>query len=246
VTIRFGGQLDDPLRLRDLREDAALSQWMPLARVSAGRLEGIPPAVWQTLRRHVQAQVPVPAPARRPAELVETPIEAGSGPERPVRAGRHAERRSDEGAALTWPWDGLDRGRFFRELVRRVLLPEGFTLIELQPGRDAAGIDVVAHRPQIRWTRWVAQLDVTGEAVEADAIREIVQGRQQHGAQAALLVATGPVSEAAKRLAAETGVEVWDAALLRSMWLRTTAGTVAEALVADPAAPTAWREAVAI
>jgi hypothetical protein len=243
VTVRFGGHLTEPLRLKDLREDPALAQWTPLARVMSGRLEGIPPAVWQLLRHHLHPQVaeaaPPPAGPDRVAEPVELPAP------QPVRSSRPAERRSEAAPCQHWPWDGLGRGRFFEELVRRVLLPQGFTLVSLQSERDGAGIDVVAHRPQVRWTRWVAQLDVTGEPVDEAAIHELLQGRQCHGAQAALLVATGPVSEAARSLALESQVDIWDAAWLRSAWLRSTDGAAGDLHTAAPAPPV-WQQAIAI
>lgn len=211
VTVRFGGLLDEPPCLRALRHDPALAVWTPLARVTAGRLEGIPPAVWQVLREHLGAQV-AEARAVTPEAgplAIEVPPPAVSTYGDPPPIG---------------PWDGLGRAAFFEALVRRVLLPEGFTLVALQPGRDAAGIDVVAHRPEVRWTRWVAQLDLTGEPVPAAAVHEVHRGCQAHGAQRGLLVATGPVSAATRALAQELHVDVWDAVRLRSAWLRATDG----------------------
>ncbi len=207
VTVRFGGLLEAPVRLRDLRADDSLAQWTPLGRVVADRLEGIPPAIWQGLRQHVTA-----APSR-----------AKQGPPAPVRP-LAGDRHPDPAAPQTWPWDGLGRGAFFHELTRRILLPQGYALAELLPRRDAAGIDLLAHRPEFRWTRWVAQLDVTGEAVDEASVQEVVAGRQAHGAQSGLLIATGPVTEVARSLAQALRVTVWDGAWLRSAWLRPADG----------------------
>jgi hypothetical protein len=207
VTVRFGGQLAEPLRLRDLRADDSLAHWTPLGRVVADRLEGIPPAIWQSLRQRVQGP---PSAKAAPAK----PAPSAPGPLSPDPVGPQ-----------TWPWDGLGRGAFFHELTRRILLPQGYALAELLLRRDAAGIDLVAHRPEFRWTRWVAQLDVTGEAVDVESVHEVVAGRQAHGAQSGLLVATGPVTDSARSLAHDLQVKVWDAAWLRSRWLRPADGS---------------------
>jgi hypothetical protein len=192
----------------------------------------------------------------KPVAQAETAVPGETGPtaagpvtERPARqgrSGRQPECRPAEEAQPAWPWDGLSRGPFFRELVQRVLLPQGFTLIELFGRRNPQGIDMVAHRPQVRWTRWVAQLDVTGEAVDVASVQEVVEGRAYFGAQAALLIATGPVTEAARALAREQQVEIWDAAWLRSVWLRSTDGPVAGEAGAEWDAGYDRRTAVAI
>lgn len=205
VELRFGACLERPIMLRTLKEDPGLTHWPALTRVTAGRLEAVPPALWHCLRRHV-----VPSPAEVPQER---PLSAPPLHTPPLRTTplltAPVEAR---------PWAGLDRGRAFRELARRLFLPQGFAKVELQRCRDGAGIDVIAYRAQHRWSKLVAQLDATGETVEVAAIEDVVRGRSQHGAQHGLVIALGPVSEAARALAVEHGIEVWDDETLRQAW----------------------------
>lgn len=202
VELRFGACLERPLMLRTLKEDPGLSHWPALQRVTAGRLEAVPPALWQCLRQHVAPTLTPIEPPREgpvsPPPLRATPLMA------PPREGT--------------PWAGLDRGRAFRELARRLFLPQGYAKVELQPSRDAAGIDVIAFRAQYRWSKWVAQLDATGETVDVEAVEDVVRGRAQHGAQHGLLIAFGPVSDAARALADEQQIEVWDDTTLHVAW----------------------------
>ncbi|MBC7545018.1 MAG: restriction endonuclease [Candidatus Sericytochromatia bacterium] len=199
VTLRFGGHLADPVALRQLRATPGLTGWPALARVCAGRVEAIPPALWSRLTPFVRPAEPAPRPTSRP----EPPTQPQTEPIRPAPA---------------CPWADLGRGPFFEALVRQVLLPQGYAVIELQAGRDASGIDLIAQRPQFRWTRLVAQMDATGEAVDETAVAEVVRGRQHHGAQTGLLIATGPVTATARAHASSAGIEIWDASYLHACW----------------------------
>ena len=190
VRLRFGGHLGESVPLRQLRQAPGLDQWPALQRVSPGRLEPVPAALWACL-----------TPFVRPPE----PLVTAAKPQAPIAR----------------PWDGLGRGPFFEALLKAVLCPQGFALIELLAGRDDCGIDLIAQRVPHTWQRWtrlVAQLDVTGEAVGEKAVAEVLQGRQQHGAQQGLLIVTGPVTPSARAYATAAAIEIWDGPELARLW----------------------------
>ena len=132
--------------------------------------------------------------------------------------------------ALVWPFAQLARrigrkNRRARECLRLsgpefeayfalVLTDNGFRDVELTKGSGDQGVDILATR---NGRRYAIQCKNYDGAVGNFAVQEAFAGAEYYGCELAAVVCPGTFTRAAKELAAETGVLLWDGERLSHM-----------------------------
>lgn len=102
--------------------------------------------------------------------------------------------------------DSLD-GHAFEYYVARLLPAMGFTHITVTQGSGDYGVDVIAYDGAVKIA---IQCKLYGSPVGVKAVQEVYAGKAHYHADLAAVITNNYFTEAARTLAEETGVELWD------------------------------------
>ena len=105
-------------------------------------------------------------------------------------------------------------GPEFEAYVALVLRDNGFKHVALTKGSGDQGVDILAER---NGRSYAIQCKNYDGAVGNFAVQEAFAGAEYYGCELAAVVCPGTFTRAAKELAAETGVLLWDGARLSHM-----------------------------
>ena len=102
--------------------------------------------------------------------------------------------------------DSLD-GHAFEHYVARLLPAMGFTNITVTQGSGDYGVDVIAYDGAVKIA---IQCKLYTSPVGVKAVQEVYAGKAHYHADLAAVITNNYFTEAARTLADETGVELWD------------------------------------